>query len=314
MEYEFAQTNIDFNQFADELELELREQFSESLPDYVMKRSWIEKLQGESYLSLTVGLRDGITGVNINLSRLYEEAVSSCRGQEKGSIPEIAKRTAASTVERLHCIGDFDISILDSYEKARPHLITQLISISGNEQMLKNIPFMQIEDLAVIYRISVSLGSGSETTIVTNDLLDSFRVTVKQLHEDALKNDAVLRPAVVREMLDVLTEISGQYQPEVSDFCGPKLFFIGNSDHCYGASAIFYPGVLEKCYKILKNNYYILPSSIHEMLIVADEPSIRRENINEMIREINRELVHPAERLADHGFYYDGREKRFRAI
>ena len=72
-----------------------------------------------------------------------------------------------------------------------------------------------------------------------------------------------------------------------------------------GASAIFYSGLMDQIGELLKGDYYILPSSIHEMLACRDDVEMTIDELKCMVTEINIDEVRPEERLADEVYHYD---------
>lgn len=86
------------------------------------------------------------------------------------------------------------------------------------------------------------------------------------------------------------------------------MYVLTNMTSCNGAGAMFCAELLEKIQTKLDCDYFLLPSSIHEVIIVPDEGGYDREELNVMVQTINASEVDPKDRLADHAFYYsDGR-------
>ena len=75
---------------------------------------------------------------------------------------------------------------------------------------------------------------------------------------------------------------------------------------------MLYPGVLEKL--AAQENVYILPSSVHEVLLLADRGGERADELKNMIAEVNSTQVPPEEVLSDSLYYYDYSEKRVKII
>lgn len=74
--------------------------------------------------------------------------------------------------------------------------------------MLEKIPYVQIEDMAMVYRIQVSEKDGEiASTLVFHQLMDAMGVTAEKLHQDALANSVMLRPAKVQKLSELLAEI-----------------------------------------------------------------------------------------------------------
>ena len=86
------------------------------------------------------------------------------------------------------------------------------------------------------------------------------------------------------------------------------LFVLTNESRMEGAGILFCNDVLHKIWEKI-GNYYIIPSSIHELLIFADNNSLDREDISQMIVSVNQSIVSEEERLSNNPFYYDGELK-----
>lgn len=85
-----------------------------------------------------------------------------------------------------------------------------------------------------------------------------------------------------------------------------KVFVLSNKKNFYGATVLFYPGVMDALYKRL-GVFYILPSSVNETLIVrrgTNEPS----ELLELVQYVNTDAVLPEEKLTDSVYQYDGLE------
>lgn len=82
----------------------------------------------------------------------------------------------------------------------------------------------------------------------------------------------------------------------------------------YGASVILYPGFLEETAEKLETDYYLLPSSLHEMILVKDDGSLDPEALAQMVKEINATEVRPEERLRDSVYHYNRKKQQFRKV
>ena len=68
---------------------------------------------------------------------------------------------------------------------------------------------------------------------------------------------------------------------------------------------VFYPHVLDMIGEMLKEDYFVLPSSIHEVIVVPESKGLDTEEMNEMVNEINETQVAPEEVLSSHAYYYE---------
>ena len=94
----------------------------------------------------------------------------------------------------------------------------------------------------------------------------------------------------------------------------PSFFVVSNRQRINGASVIFYPGVMKNIGNILDGNFYILPYSIHEMLVLPDDGKISVDELKMMVTDINMTEVEPAERLTDSVYYYDTNSDIFKKV
>lgn len=89
------------------------------------------------------------------------------------------------------------------------------------------------------------------------------------------------------------------------------MYVVSNTETLNGASAVFYPEFMDQAAKELGGNYFILPSSVHEMLFLPDDGNMKSAELKEMVTSINADVVSPADRLTDSVYHYDAAEKVF---
>ena len=89
-----------------------------------------------------------------------------------------------------------------------------------------------------------------------------------------------------------------------------RMFVLSNQYRHFGAACILYNRVLEDIGNQLNENFYILPSSIHEVIILPEGFSPCEEDLNEMIIDINQTQVSEEEILSNHAYYYDRTERK----
>lgn len=86
---------------------------------------------------------------------------------------------------------------------------------------------------------------------------------------------------------------------------------VTNKSKMNGAAVFFYPGVMEQLAMELGGSYYIIPSSVHEVIAVKNEDTGFVESLNQTMQEVNDVMVEPYERLLDSAYYYDCVTKEF---
>ena len=87
-----------------------------------------------------------------------------------------------------------------------------------------------------------------------------------------------------------------------------KMYVLSNKLKNYGAACIAYPYILDMLAGVLKENFYVLPSSVHEVIIVPESSQIRQSELERMVREINETQVPEEEILSNHAYFYYAQE------
>ena len=105
-----------------------------------------------------------------------------------------------------------------------------------------------------------------------------------------------------REMLQESIRESGQM---------PSFFVVTNQQRIDGAGALFYPEVMDNLGELLGQDYFILPSSIHEMLVLPDNGEVSADELRMMVTEVNATQVAPAERLTNDVYHFDTKDHVF---
>ena len=197
-----------------------------------------------------------------------------------------------------------DTEGLKNYEQARSQMFVELIPKNGNEELLANVPHREMEDLAAIVR--VDLGNANEmhaTAFVTNALAEQYGISGEQLLKEAIENATHSYPA----MLDSLSNVLGI--PEMAD--GPQLYVASVEGSYMGAGVLTYPGFLDQAAERLGGDFFVLPSSIHEVLLMKDDGTQLVSDLEQIVRSVNKNEVIPQERLSDHVYRYDGETRTF---
>ena len=180
----------------------------------------------------------------------------------------------------------------------------RLISYQKNKEFLSLVPHRRILDLAIIYQL---VFEGTDTTmgaaVVYQDHCRIWEVTEDILFQTAIASMIRRFPPSLSsvEALIGLPEL-----PVQSDF--PHLFALTNSKAFFGASVIMYPGILRTAAKKLGGAYYILPSSMHEVLLLAKDKDTDPSQLKEIVEEVNLTDAVSTDFLSNHVYEYDSDE------
>ena len=199
---------------------------------------------------------------------------------------------------------------LRDYSKMKGRLILQLLSTNEIGQILDKIPHRKVED-------RFDLGTANDgllTALVTNKFLDLYGIDEKQLFHDAMLVAESNRPSIINKMDDILLGLLLEAGVFIDMDWGSSPFYIASvTDGCNGACVICYPGFLDRAANKIGGDFFILPSSIHEVLLLPDNGMLTKEApeyLESMVREVNQTLA-PDERLSNFVYHYDSKAKVF---
>ena len=202
---------------------------------------------------------------------------------------------------QVHTVKDFEIM--------RSKIVYKLIHAAKNETLLQNMPYIAYLDFAIVFYILFEVDeSGTATIPITHELIQLWGVSLDDIQQNAFCNAPTLLPACFKPMQIVINELMGANYSEEENI-EDLMFVLTNSLRSFGAACILYDGMLDKISEEIGENYYILPSSIHEMIIVPESNSPSRVHLDEMITEVNQTQVDDEEFLSDCVYYYDHKTK-----
>ena len=290
--------------------------------DYEDAQVRVEEVRklNENYLGITVLNENQIVAPTFNLNQLYEMYQSD---------PEISMESIMRNITGvvLDAPEQFELGSITEYENAKKKLFIRVSSAEKNEEMLQNVPHQMREDLAITYHLAIRIDDiGVGSTTITNDILKRYGISEEQLHADAMENSPNVRPIHVMVMGSMIEQLMGM-EPEtvlrgepvqsIAEIISKgmeredPMFIITNQQTLDGASAIFYPEVMDQIGEGFQGNFFILPSSIHETIVVPDNGEFDYRVLQDMVQTINASEVSPEERLSDHVYHYDVKDRVF---
>lgn len=238
-----------------------------------------------------------------------------------------AGATFGSIIQRLEdiCREDMlresvDMEFFRSFERVRDRICYRLIGRKGNEELLEDIPYIEFLDLAICFYYAYhgdALGDG--TILIHNSHMELWDTCTAELFGLAKRNTQKLFPWVCSSLAEVLEEIGAEDGGQAS--AGEDIFLremplqvLSNAKRTHGAICMLYPDLLDGLAGKGQRNFYILPSSIHEVILLTDTGAESAGELKKMVTEVNRTQVAPEEVLSDSLYYYDSTDKRVKII
>ena len=230
-------------------------------------------------------------------------------------VEDILQKIADIYVENDQKIN-FDTSLVTDFENVKDKIVCKVVNKDANEHMLENLPHKDMEDLAVIYQIALGGdGDGIATINISDQLLDGYGINKDELHDIAVQNTAENRPASFRSMQEVIMEMMGASEmasmgmdADMDMSGGMPMYVLTNEDKMHGAATMLYPNLMDEIAEKVGGDFFILPSSLHELLIIPKDSGAERVELENMVQEVNATQVAPDEVLSDHVYEYDAKE------
>ncbi|MBQ3665029.1 MAG: hypothetical protein II919_02850 [Lachnospiraceae bacterium] len=316
----------------DEFLNDVREDINKLLGDEVcVKTHRILKNNDIELDALTIITKDSNVSPTIYLNSYYDEYL---RGKE---IDEITKEICDLYISNSTKIN-FDVDIFKSFENIRDKVVFKLINTKANKKLLRDIPHIDFLDLSIVfYCMFDNEYLGSATALIHNIHVNMWEITVEELYEIAKENtpkllkyeikemNELIRDILVGDIKKVICENDDRYDkncetanPEVvadelmKDLMKAKeqisMYVLTNRQRMNGAACLLYDHIIEDFAKEMQKDLYILPSSIHEVILIPAINGMSREELTEMVKEVNKDEVDDIDVLSDHTYYFSREE------
>ena len=230
--------------------------------------------------------------------------------------------TIATTILKIHNENlpteNFSVSFFKDFEKIRSKIVFKLVNYEKNRDLLRGIPHIPYLDLAIVFLCFLDSQFGQNATIlITNEHMKLWKVQDRELYEIAILNTPCLLPeefctmeTLIENLLDITdfpnsSELKNNLLPDKNG----SMYVLSNHSKLFGASCILYQNLLKKISEHFSSSLYILPSSIHEVIIIPSNDCSSLSQFTQMVQEVNETQLSAEEILSDHAYYYDGTKK-----
>ena len=247
---------------------------------------------------------------------------------EDGMEPEEVLKYLLAVYEANKTAASLDFSFFKDFNQVKDRIAYKLINKEENEALLKEVPWMPLLDLALVfYFILPEHFFTNGTILIKHSHCEGWGVDEKQLFSIAAENTPKICPPLLldmKAMLQLWESMAGGkieagaesllksiWQPvsleslELSERKREEyMFILTNEMRNLGAVAVLYQGVLKKLSEKFQSDLYILPSSIHECIILPAEEKESKEELEALVYRVNHSQVAKEERLSDRVYCY----------
>lgn len=269
----------------------------------------IQKNNGVNLDGISIMEHNSNITPTIYLHQFYEEM-----NENDLSIENIAKQII-SLHDKHNKIKHLSMDFFTDITKIHSHIFFKVINYSLNKDLLQDVPYIPYLDLALVFYATIdSIDESLGTILIRNSHLTNWGIKQNELYAMAMENTIKKMPEEYLLMDDFIENfISKKDLPFVKEMPDPKgpsltgrrMYIISNNSRLFGASIMCYPGMLESFCERLDSSYYLIPSSIHEIIIVPANDKEEIETYNAMVKEVNENSLDTEDILSDHVYYFD---------
>lgn len=199
-----------------------------------------------------------------------------------------------------------DMGWFKDFEKVRELVCHKLVNFKANKALLEDIPYIRYLDFAIIYCIYYKddeIGSGS--ILIHNSHLEAWGCTTQDLARLAKENTPRLYPLAVSTMENVLQECMADTEElsSVGEIPIP-MHIMTNTEKANGAITILYQNALKNFAERIHSDVVILPSSVHEVILLPLREDDDFREFRNMVCEVNRSGLAREDFLSDNVYLY----------
>lgn len=304
---------MEINEFIEKIKEDIRQYLPEAIKDAVIIDDVeVVKMNDQRMHGLTFRMpgSDAVPTLYVNdMFENYKDGIN---------INDLISEMGSRYVEARYAPKPPEVDL--SYDKVKDRMTVRLLEKKRNREFLRNIPHVSVgQGLALIADINMGEERGGDWRIaVNNNVLETLGIDKETLFADAVRTSAVVEPAVLIDMSDALfsserKNLLERDEPLANEEVG-GMYVLTNESGTLGAVALFYPDVKDKAAELLGGDYYILPSSTHEVILVPDAVGINPKELCDMVKQANKTVVEPKDILSDNVYHYSKNDRRLEKV
>lgn len=295
--------------FAEEVLKGVEEKAGETLKARIVPGN---KNNGVTLTGITASRPESSGGACIYLNGYYE---GYCDSQI--TLDWVTEDVYGKFVEHCNDLDGVDMKLLWDWEAAKSHIRAKLVNREMNRELLKKVPCREFLDLAVIYYVTLDglLESGTAAFTVSDGNMEVWKKEEGELYQMAVSNMRRDRKPVFEDLEGILRgmiPVGGC--PFANKALKVRMYVLTNREKIFGAAELLDENTLRGIGDKLGCDFIVLPSSLHESIIIPADVSAAYQELAEMVTDINRNVVSVEERLSDHVYLYERKEGVLRIV
>lgn len=209
---------------------------------------------------------------------------------------------------------------LIDYDTAKSRLFVRLLNCDRNSDILKNVVHKTLGDIALTVCAIVDNRENLISTKILKSMVEKWRKTETDIFNEALENTYRATPPRIYKWEGVLCDESyaGESFMNDEDVCDLDKSFSGNilstTRKTNGAVAVFVPGVAEKISELLDSDFYMVFTSIHEVMIHSTGSGVDLKDLKLVLQDTLREATPSSDYLTEKIYKYNRRTHKFECV
>ncbi len=278
-------------------------------PSIKVESNVVSKNNGVCLHGITIVPKGETVYPNLYIDDLYEEY----KDQEMVDYSQVADRFIA-------CYNNYKLDIpiakdfFEEFDSIKSQIMCKLVNYERNTSYLEGRPYLRFHDLAIIFYYLFKDDQLEHASIfLQNEHFEKWNITISQLYEAALENTMREFPPYIETMEEKIRHIiehknKNCVEEDLDESYGEKIDFmyvLCNPADLNGAVGMLDFATLERFAKRINSSFYILPSSVHEVILVPAHTPEDKLRFLELVQEANEECVLPEDFLSNSVYYYD---------
>ena len=249
-------------------------------------------------------------GPCVYLDELYREYKAD--GMKFGEVVDEVYRMILKCEEDA---PDFDISGFREWGTVRGDIYPKLVNARQNKELLEKITRRNFMDLAVVYYAVARDHAQKDigTILIYNGHMEIWEQEEENLYQTAMMNMCADGEADFSDIRTIVERMTGISFPD-NDSRDPDMYVLTNSRRRFGAAEILDKKILRMVADQVGDGFIVLPSSVHETLVMPSKDGTEYEELAHMVRMVNDTQVEAEERLSDHVYIYSREEETLRIV
>lgn len=272
--------------------------------------AWIttsRKNNGIKLTAICANSPDSNGGPCVYLDDYYREYI--CGNME---ISAAAENVYLRIMEHRNDLRDVNVADFLQWDVIKHHIYAKLVNANMNKETLGMIPHRHFLDLAVVYYIKVSgidRDGGMASILIQNNFVEMWGQREESLYQIAKDNMRMDGEPLFVDMATLLQEVMPDgINPFEGEDVDVEMYVLTNQKRAFGAVEILNGNTLQNISEKLADDFIVLPSSVHEIIIIPSNKAPEYSELEHMVCEVNMTQVDVEERLSNHVYRYDRNE------